>query len=233
MKLDVELQLAEYDKVLSGYTVLFIFRLMNLCVKAEPASLLPVVVEFNGTEKKIEETAQVGIKEEENALDVYPLHEDLIVPIGKAILDVHPEFRQELKTVKIDGQEKELKFIRLYMPEVNDDRKKTLEDGVKTFRESASAQMDAAKAKYTALVEKGLYQCPKEDVEEAHNKLDEITDEYTKRVDKAEEDKQQEIEEAHKLWQEKKEEKQKEQQEQQAAAGVDVKSSMKMPQDNG
>jgi ribosome recycling factor len=232
MKLEVELQLREYDSVLSGYTVLLIFRLMNLCVKPEPASLLPVVVEFNGREKKIEETAQVGIKEDENALDVYPLHEDLIVPIGKAIMDVHPEFRQELKTVKIEGQEKELKFIRLYMPDVNDDRKKALEDGVKTFRDAASAQMDAAKAKYTALVEKALYKCPKEDVEEAHNRLDEITDDYTKRVDKAEEDKQKEIAEAYQLWQEKQDEKQKEQEEKQAAKGDDVKSKMKMPAEN-
>jgi ribosome recycling factor len=232
MKLDVKLQLAEYDKVLSGYTVLFVFRLMNLCVKPEPAALLPVVVEFNGKEKKIEEVSQVGIKEDENALDVYPIHDDLIVPIGKAVLDVHPEFRQELETLKIEGQEKELKFIRLFMPEVNDDRKKALEDGVKAFRDAASAQMDAAKVKYTALVEKSLYQCPKEDVEEAHNRLDELTDQYTKHVDKAEEDKKKEIADAYQLWLTKKDEKQKEQQEQQAAEGDGVKSSMKMPQDN-
>jgi len=232
MKLEVELQLREYDSVLSGYTVLLIFRLMNLCVKPEPASLLPVVVEFNGREKKIEETAQVGIKEEENALDVYPIHEDLLVPIGRAVLDVHPEFRQELETVQLEGQEKELKFIRLFMPEVNDDRKKALLDGVKTFHEATKGQLEAAKAKYNANIQKALYKSPKEDVEEAENRMDELFDQYSKRADKAVEDKQNEIEEAHKLWQQKKDEKQKAQQEQQAAEGDGVKSSMKMPQDN-
>jgi hypothetical protein len=160
---------------------------------------------------------------------VYPLHEDLLVPIGRAILDVHPEFRQELETLKVEGQEKELKFIYLFMPEVNDDRKKVLLDGVDTFHKANKAQMEEARTKYNARVQKALYKAPKEDVEEAENRMDELFDQYTKRVDKAIEDKKNEIEEAHQLWQGKKEEKQKEQQEKQAAEGDDVKSSMKMP----
>ena len=232
MKLDVELQIKEYDSVLSGYTVLLVFRLMNLCVKAEPASLLPAVVLFRGAEKKIEEVANVGIMADDQ-LDVYPFHDELLVPIGKAIMDVHPEFRQELKNVKIENQEKELNFIRLHMPEVNDDRKKVLLDGVDNFGKATKEQLDAAKSKYKVRVDQKLYKSSKDEIEEAKNRMDELYDQYSKRADKAVEDKKKEIEEAYQLWLEKKAQKQMEMQEQQAASGDDVKSSMKMPQANG
>ena len=232
MKLDVELQIKEYDGVLSGYTVLLVFRLMNLCVKAEPASLLPAVVLFRGAEKKIEEVANVGVMADDQ-LDVYPFHDELLVPIGKAIMDVHPEFRQELKNVKIENQEKELNFIRLHMPEVNDDRKKVLLDGVDNFGKVTTEQLDAAKSKYKVRVDQKLYKSSKDEIEEAKNRMDELYDQYSKRADKAVEDKKKEIEEAYQLWLEKKAQKQMEMQEQQAASGDDVKSSMKMPQANG
>lgn len=232
MKLDVELQIKEYDSVLSGYTVLLVFRLMNLCVKAEPASLLPAVVLFRGAEKKIEEVANVGVMADDQ-LDVYPFHDELLVPIGKAIMDVHPEFRQELKNVKIENQEKELNFIRLHMPEVNDDRKKVLLDGVDNFGKVTKEQLDAAKSKYKVRVDQKLYKSSKDEIEEAKNRMDELYDQYSKRADKAVEDKKKEIEEAYQLWLEKKVQKQMEMQEQQAASGDDVKSSMKMPQANG
>jgi ribosome recycling factor len=232
MKLDVELQIKEYDGVLSGYTVLLVFRLMNLCVKAEPASLLPAVVLFRGAEKKIEEVANVGVMADDQ-LDVYPFHDELLVPIGKAIMDVHPEFRQELKNVKIENQEKELNFIRLHMPEVNDDRKKVLLDGVDNFAKVTKEQLDATKSKYKVRVDQKLYKSSKDEIEEAKNRMDELYDQYSKRADKAVEDKKKEIEEAYQLWLEKKAQKQMEMQEQQAASGDDVKSSMKMPQANG
>lgn len=232
MKLDVELQIKEYDSVLSGYTVLLVFRLMNLCVKAEPASLLPAVVLFRGAEKKIEEVANVGVMADDQ-LDVYPFHDELLVPIGKAIMDVHPEFRQELKNVKIENQEKELNFIRLHMPEVNDDRKKVLLDGVDNFGKVTKEQLDTAKSKYKVRVDQKLYKSSKDEIEEAKNRMDELYDQYSKRADKAVEDKKKEIEEAYQLWLEKKVQKQMEMQEQQAASGDDVKSSMKMPQANG
>ena len=232
MKLDVELQIKEYDGVLSGYTVLLVFRLMNLCVKAEPASLLPAVVLFRGAEKKIEEVANVGVMADDQ-LDVYPFHDELLVPIGQAIMDVHPEFRQELKNVKIENQEKELNFIRLHMPEVNDDRKKVLLDGVDNFAKVTKEQLDATKSKYKVRVDQKLYKSSKDEIEEAKNRMDELYDQYSKRADKAVEDKKKEIEEAYQLWLEKKAQKQMEMQEQQAASGDDVKSSMKMPQANG
>ena len=232
MKLDVELQIKEYDSVLSGYTVLLVFRLMNLCVKAEPASLLPAVVLFRGAEKKIEEVANVGVMADDQ-LDVYPFHDELLVPIGQAIMDVHPEFRQELKNVKIENQEKELNFIRLHMPEVNDDRKKVLLDGVDNFAKVTKEQLDATKSKYKVRVDQKLYKSSKDEIEEAKNRMDELYDQYSKRADKAVEDKKKEIEEAYQLWLEKKAQKQMEMQEQQAASGDDVKSSMKMPQANG
>jgi ribosome recycling factor len=135
--------------------------------------------------------------------------------------------------VKIENQEKELNFIRLHMPEVNDDRKKVLLDGVDNFAKVTKEQLDATKSKYKVRVDQKLYKSSKDEIEEAKNRMDELYDQYSKRADKAVEDKKKEIEEAYQLWLEKKAQKQMEMQEQQAASGDDVKSSMKMPQANG
>jgi hypothetical protein len=94
-------------------------------------------------------------------------------------------------------------------------------------------QLDAAKSKYKVRVDQKLYKSSKDEIEEAKNRMDELYDQYSKRADKAVEDKKKEIEEAYQLWLEKKAQKQMEMQEQQAASGDDVKSSMKMPQANG
>lgn len=231
MKFELESILQEYEGVLSGYTALLIFRLMNLCVKAEPASLLAAEISVQGAVKNIEDVANVGIKAED-LLDVYPFSDDLIMPIGHAIMDIHPEFKQDVEVVHLEQQNKDLKFIRLTMPEVDEARHKVLIDGLDTFLDASKTQFDATKTKYTLRMEKELINAKPDEVDEAKNRFDTMYDDYSKRRDKAIEDKKNEIEESYQRWQEKIAEKEKEMQEKMAAAGDDVKSKMKLPVEN-
>ena len=50
MKKTIEILIGEMESKLGGYAGLLNYRFMNLCVKAEPAALLPVVVISNDGE---------------------------------------------------------------------------------------------------------------------------------------------------------------------------------------
>ena len=55
----VNITLQDFAQKLRGYNMLFNYRLMNLCVKAEPAALMPVTVEIMGKEYNLEEVAEI------------------------------------------------------------------------------------------------------------------------------------------------------------------------------
>lgn len=228
MKLEVEMLQKEYENVLSGYAMLLAFRLINLCVKADATILLPTIVYVNGEEKKMEDVADVGMRAED-VLDIYPFHEDLIKPIGVAVAEIHPELKQKLETIHVDEQQKDFKYLSLTIPEVDKNRHDILLEGVDAFADLAKGQTDAAEARYTVRLEKELFGRPADETDEAHNHFKETLEDHNKRVKSIIEDKQKEIEDAYKRYQEKQAEKEQSKLEQMAAEGADVKSQLKMP----
>ena len=86
MDYSVKLLNAEYSSLLEGYSGLFIVRLANLCVKSNPISLIPVIVDHPLGEKNIEEVADASVPDDDH-IDVYPKLEDDIFVIGKGILE--------------------------------------------------------------------------------------------------------------------------------------------------
>lgn len=198
MKLDLEIVLSEYENVLGGYTGLFTYRLANLCVKADPASLLPAVVETRGQKMNIEQVAKVGLRADDQ-LDVYPLHEDLMPPISKAVLEIHPEFKLSEEKAKLDNG-KDYRYLRFTMPDVNKDRRDVLNNGVDVFFNECKAQMDAAKQKYALKMKNELQGCSRQDVDEAQEKFDNISDNSKKIADTLVEDKRKEIAEAYQRY---------------------------------
>lgn len=59
MTKDIALLLGELEKRLNGYVVLMSYRFMNLCVKSEPASMLPIQLELNGDTYNLDQVCDV------------------------------------------------------------------------------------------------------------------------------------------------------------------------------
>ena len=94
----------EFDMLgdaLSTLNAQFAYRLMNLCVKAEPVSLLSIEAMIEGESQKLEECSQIG-QEDDYSFQVYPNYDGDIPALAQAIFKDHPEFKQEFKTMQVD-----------------------------------------------------------------------------------------------------------------------------------
>ncbi len=199
----------EFDMLgdaLSTLNAQFSYRLMNLCVKAEPVSLLSIEAMIEGEPQKLEECARIG-KEDDYSFQIFPNYDDDISALAKAIFMDHPEFKQEMRTMQVDISEDESKpdmqdvyYIQVTMPEVDDNRYDVLKNGVKAFYEENKAQMEAVSAKYDAKLATLLDSESPEDVKKVKEARDKQTKTWYEQRDKIYNDKLQEIEDAHEKW---------------------------------
>ena len=199
----------EFDMLgdaLSTLNAQFSYRLMNLCVKAEPASLVSIEAMIEGEPQKLEECARIG-KEDDYSFQIFPNYDDDISALAKAIFMDHPEFKQEMRTMQVDISEDESKpdmqdvyYIQVTMPEVDDNRYDVLKNGVKAFYEENKAQMEAVSAKYDAKFATLLDGESPEDVKKVKEARDKQTKTWYEQRDKIYNDKLQEIEDAHEKW---------------------------------
>ena len=200
----------EFDMLgdaLSTLNAQFSYRLMNLCVKAEPVSLLSIEAMIEGEPQKLEECARIG-KEDDYSFQIFPNYDDDISALAKAIFMDHPEFKQEMRTMQVDISEDESKpdmqdvyYIQVTMPEVDDNRYDVLKNGVKGLYEENKAQMEAVSAKYDAKLATLLDSESPEDVKKVKEARDKQTKTWYEQRDKIYNDKLQEIEDAHEKWQ--------------------------------
>ncbi len=217
----------EYKGKLSGYLAMYSYNLVNLCIEADPISLLGVTVDIEGLIMKIEEVAQVGPGDDKYTIKVYPKSEKQLLMIGKGIAEEHPEFSQDMETLTFDDGD-ELRYIKLTMPEVNDDRKKLLENGVKIFHDECAVKVEANKTIYSARVTADLIGASQEDVEEAKKQMEELNKQHTKICEDLTELKNKEIEDAYKQYLERQKNKESLREEKADAEGKDVTSNLKM-----
>lgn len=225
VNLEAEIKLNEYENVLGGYTGLLTFRLANLCVKSDPASLLVVSVDVFGKQNNIEDVSKVGVLSDEK-MDVYPFHEDLLPMIGKAIAEVHPEFKQSIETLHSKSKDKDIRYLQLTMPEVDKNRRDLLMDGVDLNFNDCKAKCDAAKQKYLFELTDKMQGSSEQDADEAKERFDKMSDDNMKMAQAAADNKKQEIEEAYQRFLSKQAEKDAAQKEQEAAEGKDVATQM-------
>ncbi|MBQ9571074.1 MAG: hypothetical protein IJR30_06865, partial [Prevotella sp.] len=123
MRKSIETLINEVKTKMSGYVVLLQYRYMNLCVKAEPASLLSVsVIDEEGEESDIEHVASASLANDYQ-FEIYPHDKKMTYAISRAIKEAHPEFKIDIRT-EDDGNASEEdddqeKVIVCTMPEVN------------------------------------------------------------------------------------------------------------------
>ena len=199
----------EFDMLgdaLSTLNAQFAYRLMNLCVKADPVSLLSIEAMIEGESQKLEDCTQIG-KEDDYSFQIFPNYEGDIPALAQAIFMDHPEFKQEMKTMRVDISTEEDKsdmqdvhYIQVTMPEVDDDRYDVLKNGVKAIYEENKAQMEAVSAKYDAKLATLLDGETDEDVKKVKKAREKQTETWYDQRDRVYHAKLQEIEEGHMKW---------------------------------
>ncbi len=206
MKRSIINQLSQLSERHQGYVAALNYRYLNLCIKAEEASLLPVQVVIENEARNLEDVAYAGKKEgDDYSLYVAPKFMDDLTPLSEAVLRSHPEFKQTILNETIDlgeGQgEQEVSYLKFTMPEVDDDRYDLLKQGVDTFYDMCKADMTAASAEAEArLAVLGIDEKP-EDLDNLKKAVDEVNEMWAKKRDELRDEKLKEIEEAYAHWQ--------------------------------
>ena len=222
MKRAIINQLGQLSEQLKAYVGALNYRYLNLCVKAEEVSLLPIQVPIEDEFKNLEDVAYAGKRTgDDYSLYIVPKIQDDMRDIQQAVMKFHPEFIQEVQKEKVnageDGGEQEVQLLRLKMPEVNDDRYDVLKQGANTFYDMCKADMEKARMEadmqFAALGIDGV---------------DETNDMWVKKRDQLRDDKLKEIEEAHNQWLADQQASAQKKQEEDAAHNEDVGSSMRM-----
>ena len=199
----------EFDKMsdsLSTLNAQFAYRLMNLCVKSEPVSLLPVTVVIDGEQMKLEECAKIS-KDDDYTFKIIPDFSSDIPALAQAIFRAHPEFKQEMQTMDVDyvdedgdEQVEKMNYILLTMPDVDDERYDVLKDGVKVIYEDTKVSMENVIANADAKMAEMMKDESEADVEKLKKSRDKQVKIWTEQRDKVHAEKLQEIEEAHYKW---------------------------------
>ena len=206
MKRSVINKFGMMENKLSGYVAQLNYRFMNLCVKAEPMSLLSARFNIQGEEKQIEDVAQVSKKGDYQFMAI-PNFEDDMAPLAVGIALKHPEFKQEYgeETVNVvdeqgDPQSVKVKYLLLTMPEVDDNRYDALKTAVDAAYNQCKAQMEAVTERAEpeiALLLEGEDQL---DIDRVKAAVERLKKSYNDQREKLYDEKMKEIEEGHENW---------------------------------
>ena len=197
MNIYVASAIAGLKEKLNAYVSLMNYRFINLCVKAEVGSLLPVTVTAD-KEYNLEDVAQIATPDEYQ-LDVYPKMTDYLQPIIDGIFDVHPEFKLEIQQVEYSDDPKD-KHLVYTMPEVNKDRYDLLTNTAKVFYEECNLEIDKECALHTASLPELAGKMPVEDLDEIKEVLEHTINEYHDKTKELYQEKLIEIEEAYQRY---------------------------------
>lgn len=188
----------------SGLVTQMNFRFLNLCVKAEEASLLPVKVNIEGEAQNLEDVATMA-KKNDYEFVIVPTYTDDLPHVAQGIAMVHPEFKQSIENMKVDSMnikqekvERDIPYILLTMPEVDDDRHDFMKETANAVYEDCKVRMEEEKAKAAATLAPLLADEPEAD--EITRYFDMLAREWQLKRDDMHEAKIKEIEEAYEKW---------------------------------
>lgn len=204
MKRSISNQYDQLQEKLKGYVAMMNFRYINLCIKADPVSLIPVKVNVEGTEKNLEQVAMTA-KKDDYRFWIVPKYDEDKDSICKGIAKVHPEFKQKEDTLKIegiseDGEAYDVHYIELTMPDVDDNRYNALKNAVDVVYQECKTLMEAAVSKAKAEIAFLSVGEPKEDIDGINKAVDNLNEKCEEQRDKLRDKKLQDIEDAYKKW---------------------------------
>ena len=201
---------------LSNQCIIFSFQLQNLCIKAEPASLLAIKVDIDGESKNLEDCAAIGKGDDDYTFKIIPLFEEDLPKISLAIKKAHPEFKQDIEELQIDDVDmasvmisedvndakkvRNLPYLLLTMPVVNDNRYDLLNDAVKLCYDECKLKMDAIYNASKLKLDKEKLLETKDDQEKLDGLVEKIKTKTDGQREQIYNNKLQEIETAHSKW---------------------------------
>ena len=197
MNVFITSQIESVEKKMAGYHALLSYRYSNLCVKADPSSLLSVTLVMGSTEKDIEEVAEVAKPKDDYHLIVIPKVQDFIMDINQAVQVAHPEFKVEQKPLG-DGNDQH-RFLLYEMPEVDKDRRDFLNQAVDSLYDECKARIEAVTNDQKMTFAEFLSGKP-EELKEANDQLNKSHDDYMAKIQSLLNQKRQEIEEGYQRY---------------------------------
>lgn len=216
----------DIGKQMNGYTVLLNFKYINLCVKADAMSLLPVTVADEGREYEIEEVADVSVANDSQIL-VYPKYSEMLPKIMVGITAAHPEFKMSIKkgemTIMPDEEAMQYRekkqgaepeeidqipegslddgpaglFLVYTMPEVDKERRDLLKAAVKSLHAECMERIDTVYFRNAELIVNLLVHTPVKEADRLKDTFEQQYKSYKRRADSLRDDKLQEIDEAY------------------------------------
>ena len=155
MKRAIINQYKQLEEKYTGLVNLMNYRFLNMCTKAEEAALLPVKVQVDGETLNLEQVATMA-KKNDYEIVIMPNYSDDMIQVGKGVAMVHPEFKQTIDKLEVEvydaDQQKvkrELPYILLTMPEVDDERHDFLKQMVDVFHDECKTRMEVVRAQTT------------------------------------------------------------------------------------
>lgn len=198
--------ISQYEQLkgrLSAYCAMLYYRYLNLCIKAEEASLLSVAVLIEDEPKSLEDTANIA-KDGEYAFKVFPKYDEDLLPIAQGIAMAHPEFKQEHKEMDLemdDGQKIKVKYIQVTMPEVDKNRYDLLKQATNAFYEECKAKMEVVKSETEGKIAIEAVDEKPEMMDQVRKAIKELDETWTGKREQLHDDKLKEIEEAYAKYQ--------------------------------
>ncbi len=221
-------ELEIYENRINKKRFQFVFNLMNLCIKSEPATLMPMGVRLGGSVVRIEDAADV-VKPDDFSLILIPKNGASITALMNAVNETHPEFIQEKMPVRKSADTDEIVvLLKLTMPEVDKIRHEVLTKGVGTYKDAFNLGIEREKGVLTAKVAKYLLNATKEEQEEYKKAVDDKTNVVSDIVEETAGQKLADIDDAYAAYQEKHKDMLESMREKAAAVNETAANSMRM-----
>ena len=227
----------EFDKLaedLSNFVAMFNFRMKDYCVKAEEVALLSVKMEVEGEMQNLDKCTTIGKKDDFNFM-IFPNYDEDMPALQIGLMRAHPEWKQKIETMTIDiegkggkSMEKDVRYVLVTMPDVDDERYELLKNVVKAMYEECKVQMEMANKRADVKLAELTAGEEKADIDLVKSKRDELNEQWNGKRDELYDEKLKEIEDAHNKWLAEKNERDKKREEQEAARGEKVTRSMRM-----
>lgn len=197
-------KISEMEKRMLAFVTAMSYNYCQLCVKAEPSSLLTAEMFAQGDVKHIEDLAFVYVHNKDKdgddiSMDLYPKAKEFLPIIAQGMTQAHPEFKQEILTRDDapEDDEEDYKYLRLTVPEINKDRRDAINSGIDAIHTLCKTNLDKMYVECTTGLVPVMVGYSPEEVDEVNKEKDKYRDTYKKMMEDLTNDKKKEVEDAY------------------------------------